>query len=420
LNCYPLKWQTTPETYEAAGVSWQVYQDTDNFDDNALAYFDNFQKAAKGSSLQKKGLAYLGLNQFYKDAAAGTLPAVSFIVGPAELSEHPPYMPSDGGWLQQRIVNAVTQSPKYNKTVLMISYDETGGWGDHVLPVTSPRGTSGEWVKDPYGTTDVSTGPGFRLPFYIISPWTRGGNVFVEPSDHNSQIMFVEKWLAAKGKTIKTTAMNAWRRAHMADLMRAFDFSNPDFSIPNMPNISYPSTDKPGGNWNGYSVCENTYATRRPPVPYGQQSPNDAPAQTEEGFKKMRGNPTEGRYLTFESNGFGLTNAGNGSLTTTAATASHSSKVQRFVLYASNPDASVLQQFAIASAVDNKTVSGTQLVAAGGALYTIRDLGNGAGYTVQASSGAQQYLASDARGKLSLSSTAPSKGWTIFSVTYHD
>lgn len=36
LNCYPLKWTTTPEYYENAGVSWQVYQDTDNFDDNPL------------------------------------------------------------------------------------------------------------------------------------------------------------------------------------------------------------------------------------------------------------------------------------------------------------------------------------------------------------------------------------------------
>lgn len=34
LNCYPLKWETTPEIYEKAGVSWQLYQDTDNFDVN--------------------------------------------------------------------------------------------------------------------------------------------------------------------------------------------------------------------------------------------------------------------------------------------------------------------------------------------------------------------------------------------------
>lgn len=38
LNCYPLKWTTTPEIYEAAGISWQLYQDTDNFDVSLLKY----------------------------------------------------------------------------------------------------------------------------------------------------------------------------------------------------------------------------------------------------------------------------------------------------------------------------------------------------------------------------------------------
>jgi hypothetical protein len=65
----------------------------------------------------------LGLDQFYSDAAAGTLPQVSYIIGPMELSEHPPYMPKDGAWLQRQVAEAVINSPKYNSTVLMISYD---------------------------------------------------------------------------------------------------------------------------------------------------------------------------------------------------------------------------------------------------------------------------------------------------------
>lgn len=151
LNCYPLKWTTIPELYEAAGVSWQLYQDTDNFDDNPLAWFQQYQTAANGSELQKKGMSYIGLEKFYEDAASGNLPQVSIIVGPAELSEHPPYTPRDGAWLQQRIVDTVTKSPQYNSTALIISYDETGGWGDHVVPYHSPQGTTGEWVEDPYG-----------------------------------------------------------------------------------------------------------------------------------------------------------------------------------------------------------------------------------------------------------------------------
>ena len=95
-----------------------------------MAWFEQFQKAPNGSSLAQKGMSFIGLQRFYDAAAAGTLPQVSYIIGPMELSEHPPWEPRDGGWLQQQIVNAVINSPKYNSTVLMISYDETGGWGD--------------------------------------------------------------------------------------------------------------------------------------------------------------------------------------------------------------------------------------------------------------------------------------------------
>jgi len=81
--------------------------------------------APANSSLAKKGLSFLGLQAFADAATSGTLPNVSYIIGPMELSEHPPWTPHDGGWFQQQIVNAVINSPTYNSTVLFISYDET-------------------------------------------------------------------------------------------------------------------------------------------------------------------------------------------------------------------------------------------------------------------------------------------------------
>ncbi|KAL1618562.1 hypothetical protein SLS56_010536 [Neofusicoccum ribis] len=261
LNCYPLKWKTAPEVYDEAGVSWQVYQDTDNLDDNPLAWFSQFQTASPNSSLGSRGC-----RTFYADAAAGTLPMVSYIIGPAELSEHPPYQPKDGAWLQQQVVNAVVNSPKYNSTALIVSCDETGGFGDHVVPYHSPKGTSGEWIKDPYGEFgDVYTGPGFRVPFYIISPWTRGGHVFTEHADHVSQLLFLDRWLTAK---------------------------------------HHPDT----GAWNGYAVCEATFGAARPPVPYASQT---AP-RAEKGFKRVRGALTEGRWLVVERGAWALANGGEG------------------------------------------------------------------------------------------------------------
>ncbi|PHH89358.1 hypothetical protein CDD83_6204 [Cordyceps sp. RAO-2017] len=116
FNCYPLKWKTAAEYYEDAGVSWQVYQDADNFDDNPFAWFRQFQKAKRGSALHNRGVKGLSLKTFYEQAANGTLPEISYIVGPTELSEHAPFSPHDGAWLQNKIAEAVIKSPKYSKT----------------------------------------------------------------------------------------------------------------------------------------------------------------------------------------------------------------------------------------------------------------------------------------------------------------
>lgn len=72
---------------------------------------------------------------------------------------------------------------------------------------------------------------GFRLPFYIISPWTRGGHVFTEHADHNSQNLFVEEWLTELGyQNVRSKEMPPWRREHMSNLLKAFDFEH--VSIP--------------------------------------------------------------------------------------------------------------------------------------------------------------------------------------------
>ena len=194
----------------------------------------------------------------------------------------------------------MTQSPAYKNTVLIISYDETGGWGDHVVPFHSPNGTAGEWLQDPYGNAGYTySGPGFRMPFYIISPWTRGGHVFTEHADHNSQTMFVETWLEALGyKNVRTPNITPWRRAHMSNLVNAFDFNKPDYSLPTVAQAPAPlrDTSEPpptdgelgalSGNYIGAAKCQATYPTQNPPVPYGPENANaDMSLQTEEGFK---------------------------------------------------------------------------------------------------------------------------------------
>ncbi|KAJ5581601.1 Phosphoesterase [Penicillium sp. DV-2018c] len=428
INCYPLKWKTVYDFYEDAGVSWQLYQDTNNFDDNPLAWFEQFQNASKDSPRAEKGMSFVGLDRFYQAAADGTLPEVSFIVGPAELSEHPPYMPKDGAWLQKKIVDAVTKSPKYNSTLLMISFDETGGFGDHVTPFHSPRGTPGDWMHDPMGLfSDIFVGPGFRVPFYMISPWTRGNRVFTERADHNSQILFVEEWLTARGhKNVRTNEMVPWRRQHMSDLVNALDFDHPDYSLPYIPDAGTPDTNG-RGEYIGSSNCQSRHSQTRPDVPYGEQgNGTDSNALWfEEGFKEVVGYLTEGRYLVFEKYGVAITNPANGNhITFTPANPRHNSKSQRWVIYYNDDEESHV--FTISSALDGRWIgSGGTLLpkseSAHAAQVKLTFLGSGRGHIMQYVEQGR-YLDVNRKGNLDApeSSAVPGNGYKVFSVSYRD
>ncbi|OKL58236.1 hypothetical protein UA08_06388 [Talaromyces atroroseus] len=426
-SCYPLTWETTFEVYERLNVSWQVWQNTDNFDDNPNAWFEQYQDAPTNSSLHIHGDSFqYTLDDFISAAANGTLPQVSIIVGQEELSEHPPWMPKDGAWLQQQIFDAVVNSPVYNSTVLIISYDETGGFGDSVTPFHSPAGTQGEWIEDPLGEFgQVYTGPGFRVPSWIVSPWTRGGRVFTERCDHNSQILFVEKWLEAKGyNDVELSGMATWRRENMCDLVNAFDFSNPDYSIPSIPAAEVPHTDS-DGNFDGTTLCEATYTTQTPPVPYGNQTLEDS-LFFEDGFKEVVGALTEGRYLTFEIDGFALTNPfsdadGTGLISISQATSSHESENQRWVIHYSQGEQSGI--FQISSALDGRFIGDFGLLVPASqqaelaADFKIAFLGNGGGYSLQYDGGNFLTVLGD---EVLDSAASTADGFQIYSVSYHN
>ncbi|WP_052681904.1 alkaline phosphatase family protein [Saccharothrix sp. ST-888] len=102
-------WTTYAERLEAAGVSWKVYQQSDNFDDNALAWFAKFKQAKPGSALHDKGMATVPdlVSAFKADIDNGTLPQVSWIIAPAALSEHANYKPAAGEDLSARLLSVL-------------------------------------------------------------------------------------------------------------------------------------------------------------------------------------------------------------------------------------------------------------------------------------------------------------------------
>ena len=104
-----------------------MYQQYDNFDDNGFAWFANFQTARPGDALFDKGLKrYASLvDTFDKDMENGELPAVSWIIAPADLSEHASHLPAAGEDLTARILNKLKAHPEvYEKTAFILNYDE--------------------------------------------------------------------------------------------------------------------------------------------------------------------------------------------------------------------------------------------------------------------------------------------------------
>ncbi|GAM20584.1 hypothetical protein SAMD00019534_037590 [Acytostelium subglobosum LB1] len=300
-----LHWETYPEILERAGISWQVYQGEDNFDDNALHWFEQYRLALPESKLRKKGTSFLGLEKFYEDALNGNLPAVSWVVGPTQLSEHPDNGPMAGQWLTQQVVNAVKNSSAFDSTVLIVNYDESGGFFDHVVPPISPVGTIDEWTVSDFIKDELNpVGPGFRVPAFVISPWSTGGVVFTEPTDHTSTIQFIEQWAIANGynpSEVMSPLISSYRRNTMSDFTHALDFSVTNTSVPDTAPMPMPSQG-PNGAWNPTTECEalpGNYTT----VPYGNQS---FPI-VEQGFLKVRGNnPGIGRTYVFELVGSGM------------------------------------------------------------------------------------------------------------------
>ncbi|KJZ70500.1 hypothetical protein HIM_10129 [Hirsutella minnesotensis 3608] len=416
INCYPLKWRTAAEYYEEAGVSWQVYQDADNFDDNPFAWFQQFQEAKQGSRLHEKGMKGLPLDTFYAQASNGSLPEISYIIAPTGLSEHAPFSPHDGAWLQKKIAEAVIKSPKYSKTVLIVSFDETGGWFDHVDPYRSPDGTPGEWLDDPYGQVGHTfAGPGFRVPMYIISPWTRRGGVYAEHADHNSQLLFIEKWQAAKGRNVTTDEMVAWRRRNMADLVGAFDFARPDLSVPQLPDAPAPHTDELG-NLDGAAHCMALHPRPRPPVPYGvKDGQQDVGSFVESGFC---GRLTEGRSLVLEMNGHALavrsSRCSTGTVGVSPCTARHELPNQRWVAHAVRLGG---DEFTLASAVDGRFLCGATRLCEGRDNAQVFVVGFVAsmGYSFRIK-GTNDFLAASCDGQLKLEKAAAF--WTMYSVSY--
>lgn len=209
----PFTWTTYPERLEDAGISWQVFQEVDNYDDNALAWFQTFKQAPVGSSLYERGMRRGNRMDFVDAVATDSLPAVSWIIAPGGLSEHPAAAPNKGADLCKFYLDALAANPTvWAKTVFIYTMDENGGFFDHVVPPTAPPGTPDEYALD------LPIGFGARVPTIVVSPFSTGGYVCSEVMDHTSILRFLELFTGVAEPNI-----SAWRRKVSGDLTSALD-----------------------------------------------------------------------------------------------------------------------------------------------------------------------------------------------------
>ncbi len=289
-----LSWPSYPETLQAAGVSWKIYQGTDNYGDNGAEYFATFAKydpeqggtPAPGVVWYDNGVATVpepfpaeaqnGDNlalAIKKDVLAGTLPQVSWVVTNQQYSEHPDGAPHDGAYYISQVLQALNADPEvFNSTLVIVNFDENDGQFDHVPPPVPAAGTTDEfYLEASLAPEPLPVGLGFRVPLLLISPWTRGGWVTSEVSDHTSVLQFLEKWTAALGTPAICPNISAWRRSVCGDLTSALDFAHPVYGMPDLPDpgqpIGEPQSWHPNPASNSMPVQE-TGAKHARPLPY--------------------------------------------------------------------------------------------------------------------------------------------------------
>ncbi|SDY35046.1 phospholipase C [Amycolatopsis xylanica] len=307
------EWTTYPERLEAAGISWQIYQEWDNFTDNAVEYFVPFKKIGKkilagvdgkyrtteefyyalfdkSEEDRKKLLAqfdaavskltpaeqslfrkamYRGepltlASRLRADIKAHRLPKVSWLVPSAVDSEHPgASTPVGSANLIYNVLDAIASDREtWSKTVLLINFDENDGYFDHVPPPVPPGNAAND--ADHYNGQPLGFGP--RVPMTVVSPWTIGGYVDSTVYDHTSVLRLLERWTGVAEPNI-----SPWRRRVAGDLTGAFDFSNAG----RPPRVAHPGpVPAPITRWHPKPPAEQKLPTAEPgtrparPLPY--------------------------------------------------------------------------------------------------------------------------------------------------------
>jgi phospholipase C len=194
------------------------------------------------------------ISQFFTDAEAGTLPAVSLVDPDFNTqSEENPQDVQFGDQFLAQVVNAVMNSPQWAHTMLVWCYDESGGYYDHVPPPRAVRPDSVKPVLQAGDTPGLFNRYGFRVPAGVVSPYARPDYVSHVVHDHTSVLKLVEsKW---------NLPALTFRDANADDLLDTVDLTAP-------PAFLSPPALAPAADPSVLAGCESSGPGTIPPPGY--------------------------------------------------------------------------------------------------------------------------------------------------------
>ena len=189
---------------EEAGVPWTYY-----FGNLAVVsllanpgpYQIDIGPADGTGKVRRFGDTKTSTGQFFKDAAAGTLPPVVYIdPGFSSNDDHPPVHPILGQELIAAVYTALAKSPQWKNCLLVVTYDENGGYYDHVPPPTTTDDTQAMFGKPGFEQL------GFRVPALVAGPYAKQGYVSSVQYDHTSALKHLQNVFGLEGLTARMAA----------------------------------------------------------------------------------------------------------------------------------------------------------------------------------------------------------------------
>ena len=192
--------ETVGDLLDEQGIPWAFYSATERQNGYLWSAYSAIEQVRSDPKVWRRRV--FPVDELLHDIRDGLLPPVTWVTPRFEVSDHPGYSLCHGENWTTEVVNAVMEGPMWRDTAIFVTWDDYGGFYDHVAPP----------LVDEFGF-------GFRVPLLVISPYAKIGEVSHERGEFSSVLRFVEDNWGLRQLTDRDAAATP--------MLSAFDFSQP-------------------------------------------------------------------------------------------------------------------------------------------------------------------------------------------------